>query len=50
MKLQQQKNKQYTITIPQDLVKAFGWEKGTLLEFKIIGQQELKLKKVQNDN
>lgn len=45
MKLQQQKNGQYSITMPQDLVKAFGWVKGTELEFKILGQQELKLSK-----
>ena len=45
MKLQQQKNKQYTITLPQELVKGFGWSKGTELEFRIIGEQELKLSK-----
>jgi len=43
MKLQQQKNGQYTITMPQDLVKAFGWNKGTELDFRILGQQELKV-------
>ena len=42
MKLQKQKN-QFTITMPRDLVKAFGWDKGTELEFRIIGQQELKV-------
>ena len=45
MKLQQQKNGQYTITVPQDLVKGFGWQKHTELEFKILGQQELKISK-----
>tara|TARA_Y100000310_G_C20613854_1_gene779512 strand:+ start:862 stop:1005 length:144 start_codon:yes stop_codon:yes gene_type:complete len=45
MKLQQQKNGQFSITMPKDLVIAFGWNKGTELEFKILGQQELKLTK-----
>ena len=45
MKLQQQKNGQYSITMPRDLVTAFGWTKGTELEFKILGEQELKLSK-----
>jgi|TARA_R100000501_G_C2604846_1_gene100970 bifunctional DNA-binding transcriptional regulator/antitoxin component of YhaV-PrlF toxin-antitoxin module len=43
MKLQQQNENQYTITIPKELVKGFGWQKGTDLEFKILGQQELKI-------
>lgn len=45
MKLQQQKNGQYTLTIPKDLVKGFGWSKGDKLEFKILGPGELKIKR-----
>tara|TARA_Y100000310_G_scaffold189996_1_gene189967 strand:- start:37 stop:180 length:144 start_codon:yes stop_codon:yes gene_type:complete len=45
MKLQQQKNGQYTITMPKDLIIGFGWDKGTELEFRILGQQELKVSK-----
>ena len=48
MRLQQQKNGQYTITLPKDLVIGFGWSKGTELEFKIAGQQELRLRKEQD--
>tara|TARA_Y100000310_G_C19967051_1_gene483796 strand:+ start:308 stop:475 length:168 start_codon:yes stop_codon:yes gene_type:complete len=48
MRLQQQKNGQYTITLPKDLVIGFGWSKGTELDFKILGQHELKVRKKQN--
>ncbi len=43
MKLQKQKNGQYTLTIPKDLVTAFGWDKGTELEFRVMGKEELKV-------
>lgn len=42
MKLQKVKN-QFSITLPRDLVLAFGWEKGTELEFRVLGEQELKV-------
>lgn len=44
MKLQQ-RNGQYTLTLPKDLVIGFGWAKGTELAFQIIGKEELKIKK-----
>lgn len=43
MKIQQQKNGQYTITLPKDIVLGFGWKKGTDIEYRIIGKEELKL-------
>jgi|TARA_R100000501_G_C2529235_1_gene52907 hypothetical protein len=43
MKLQQQKNGQYTITLPKDLVIGFGWSKGTELDFKILGDVMLQI-------
>lgn len=45
MKLQQQKNGQYQVTLPQDIVKGFGWEKGAELEIRITGAGMLQLKK-----
>ncbi len=43
MKLQQQKNGQYSLTISQDIIRGFGWQKGDPIDFKIIGAGELKL-------
>ena len=45
MKIQKQKNGQFTTTIPKDLVVGFGWDKGTELDFRIIGEQEFKVSK-----
>ena len=45
MYLQQQKNGQYTITLPTDIIKGFGWLKHDELEFRIIGAGELKVSK-----
>lgn len=52
MKIQQQKNGQYTITLPSDIVKGFDWKKGDIIEFRIIGPSELRLKKksINKDN
>lgn len=43
MKLQQQKQGQFMITVPTNIIKGFGWKKGDILEFKIIGNGEIKL-------
>ena len=45
MKLQQQKNGQFQITLPQDIIKGFDWKKGEELDFKIVGAGVLQLKK-----
>ena len=45
MKLQRQPNGQYQVTMPKDLVIAFGWDKGTELTFKVLGKDELSIKK-----
>ena len=45
MKLQKMNDKQYFITLPNKLLKGFGWGKGDIIEYDIIGQGELKLYK-----
>jgi len=42
MKIQEQKG-QYTTTLPVDIVKGFGWQKHDELDFRIIGEGELKI-------
>ena len=44
-KLQYPNGKQYTITLPQTLVKAKGWRKGDVLEFLLDDCGDLLLKK-----
>ena len=43
MKLQQQPNGQYTVTVPKDIVIGFAWQKHDVLEFRIIGEGQLKI-------
>jgi len=48
MKLQQVKN-QFGVTLPRDLVLAFGWEKGTQLKFRVLAKDKLELSKVDSN-
>jgi len=43
IKLQQQPNGQFIVTLPKDIVMGFGWKKHEVLDFKIIGAGELKV-------
>ena len=45
VKLQKASDSQHLVTIPEELRKAMGWEKGDELEFKVANSKELKLKK-----
>ncbi len=45
MKLQEQKNGQKMVTIPRDLAKAMGWEKGDELEFAVKDSETLMISK-----
>lgn len=49
-KLQHPNKKQYTLTLPQALVKAKGWAKGDLLEFQLDEQGNILLRKKRGDN
>lgn len=45
MKLQQSKVNQFNLTIPAQIVKGFGWTKGTELKIEITGKEQLTIKK-----
>ena len=45
MRVQRTPNDQYIITIPKAFAEAFGFKKGTVLEFRINEKGELVLKK-----
>jgi len=45
VKLQKMNDSQHMVTVPHELRKAMGWEKGDKLEFSVESSEELKLKK-----
>ena len=44
MKLQEQKNGQKMVTVPRDLTRAMGLEKGDEIEFRVKDSETLELK------
>jgi len=45
VKIQKGSGSQHFVTIPEQLRKAMGWEKGDDVEFKVSNSKELKVKK-----
>lgn len=43
MKLQEQNNGQKLVTIPRDLARAMGWEKGDELDFEVKNSKTLEV-------
>jgi bifunctional DNA-binding transcriptional regulator/antitoxin component of YhaV-PrlF toxin-antitoxin module len=45
MKLQKMNNRQYFVTLPNQIVRAKGWEKGDLIKVEIDCKGDIVLKK-----
>ena len=45
VKIQQGSGSQHFVTIPEELRKAMGWEKGDEVKFKVSNSKELRVKK-----
>lgn len=43
MRVQKTKNEQFIITIPKAFAESLELKKGTIIEFKIIGEKEMKI-------
>jgi len=46
VKIQMMKKGQYFVTIPRKIVSVMGWEKGTVLDYEVLGRDTLKMFKV----